>query len=884
MKLKHNITLKLLIFVQVFVVFSCRTSKVPEGEHLFISNKYKYLDDKKKPFADDLPGYVKQKPNRTWAMVIPINLWFYNWSPAKFDSVFQEYYNAPEPARNQQLLDSLYIKYHLEKYVGQSRRVGRFFHYTWGEPPVLIDTLLSKKSAENLYQYFINRGWRKNHVRDTLLINSRKKASTQYKITLGQPTVIDSMSFSIPDPDIYRIYQRFLGRASVKKGNRLDAFVIGNDISRIETMMQNNGYYGFNQLKDEVIYVVDTAKSIYHVPVTVTIEKSPYNTASLQKNQMFTDEADSVKIDSIKTPLEFKKFTYSEIKITLNRNRRIRSDQPTNRQDNPSVEEDGYTIINNNRHYNNQILRDIMAIEKGKIYRLNDEVLTRKNIYKLNNFNIDIFQTEVLTDSTLRATLILTPMAKYSEEFSFEAFYSRIASYGITPKYTFTAKNLFGNAENLDISISGTAGNISSKRDNDKLFNASEFSGQTRLTFPRWLLPLNTENLIPKGWGPSTSVSLGYTAQFNIGLDRRNYTASISYDITPTLTTAHKFTLWNLQYTQFMHPENYFNVYAQDGLIKDNIFATYTKEYPDINLEGMPYDEAASLILNNADFRNFLLNSPDMATRTLWDNYNLVETRRFIFTQNVLISSFGYSFTYDQRLSRMWTNPFYLYTSVELAGNALSLFNNSFQRMNVTNHQDVRQVFNVPYSQFVKFDLDLRKYWNFTTRKTLAARVFMGLGLPYGNSFAMPFDRNYSVGGPNDIRAWKAFGLGPGTSNTGSKEGFELLALQNFKLFSSVEYRFPIAEKRWEGALFADAGNIWAVNNNNPYTFNLRTFYKELGIGGGWGIRWNMGYFIVRFDFAYKFHDPSRPEGARWTFEHIQPLKPRLNFGVGYPF
>jgi outer membrane protein assembly factor BamA len=855
---------------------------VPEGEHLFIANKYKYLDNKKKPFADELPNYVKQKPNRNLGMIIPFNLWIYDLSNVRFDSVYQEYYNAPESKRNQYLLDSLYIKYNLEKSVGHGHWFGRYFHNAWGEPPVLMDTLLAEKSAKNLQQYFINRGWRKNRVTDSLLIKSRKKASTQYNLTLGQPTIIDSIFYDISDPDIARIYQRVSKHSYVKKGGRLDAFVIEKDISRIETIMQNHGYYGFNELKDEMIYIVDTANSIYQVPVTVSIRKSPY-TGFPQKNQIFADE-DTLKTDSIKTPLKFKTFTYGEINITLNRNKRLNSDQPVNLPDKPSVEENGYVVINNNRHYNNRVLSDMMVIEKGKTYRLNDEVQTRKNIYKLNNFNIDNFETKLLTDSTVQTNLILTPMEKYSFELSFEGFTSRVASFGVTPKLSFLAKNLFGNAENLAVSFNLTAGNIASKRNNDKLFNASEFSGQATLTFPRWLLPFNTENMIPKRWGASTSISAGYSAQFNIGLDRRNYLASLSYDITPTPTTVHKFILWNLQYTQFLHSENYFRVYSQDGKVKDSIFSAYVKEYPSVDLQAMNYNEAASLILNNADFKNILLNSSDKAGRALWDSYNLVETRRYIFTQNVLISSFGYNFTYDQRLNKSKINPFYLHAGVELAGNILSIFNKSYDKMTTSGNQEVRQIFDVPYSQFAKFDLDLRKYWNFTTRKTLAARFLMGLGHPYGNSFAMPFDRNYSVGGPNDIRAWKAFGLGPGSSNAGSKDGFELIALQNFKLLSSVEYRFPITEKSWEGGLFIDAGNIWATDNSHPNVFKINTFYKELGIGSGWGIRWNMNYFILRLDFAYKIHDPSREEGDRWTFKYINPLKFRINFGIGYPF
>ncbi|WP_128151569.1 translocation and assembly module lipoprotein TamL [Apibacter raozihei] len=931
-KLKRNITLKILISAQILLIFSCKTNKVPEKQYLFIGNKYNYLDKKgmpyldaygmpfydekgkpvvneyKSPFSDELDSYVKQKPNKTILFFVPLALWMYDRSDPKFDSVYYDYYKVKQKERNQALLDSLYIKYNLKSYVGQNRWFDRFF-YNNGEPPVIADTAIAASSAKNLQQYFKNRGWRKSSVKDTLLA-SGKKAKVRYDIKLGRPMIMDTIIYDVAQELQDNLYNGYLQRqtkikvkknsvertkeelinvffsrgSSIKKGDRLDAYVIEKEISRIENRFQNMGYFRFNDLKDEVIYYVDTAKNIYNVPVRMSIKKSAIAT--------------DVKKDSAQ--LKFKKYKYNQLRVTLqnlNKEMQYHIDSTYYVTDRKIVKwEDGkkrkgiikdtiaFIVNETGGRYKNRVLGDMLAIEKGQYYRLNSEIETRRNIYKVNNFNILGFKTapESGSDSTLVTNIILTPMDKYSYEIGFEAFGSKVVNFGITPNVTFTAKNLFKGAENLSVTLGGSVGNIESKKNNSSLFNASEVSAQASLSFPKLLVPFNGKKIIPKRWGPSSAITLGYNAQYNIGLDRRNYNAGLSYNFTPTRTTVHQVTLWGLQYTQFLNPGNYYNIYTEDwNTMKELYFKVYPELESALNDKKITEKQLQEQVINDRAFRDELMHvSPESM-----DSYGLLESRRYRFTQNVLISSFKYNFTYDQRLSFFPPkNPFYIKTQIELAGNALSIFNKSLKDFTTSNDKVVKEIFGVPYSQFVKIDLDIRKYWNLSLKKSFNVRFFTGIGIPYGNSFDMPFDRSYSVGGPSDVRAFKAFGFGPGTSKFGSKDGYELVALENFKLLTSLEYRFPLPSKGFEGALFVDAGNVWGIRKNSLNKFEFDSFYKELGIGGGWGVRWNISNFIIRFDFAYKFHDPRRDEGDRWYFKHINVLKPQINFAIDYPF
>ncbi len=56
---------------------------------------------------------------------------------------------------------------------------------------------------------------------------------------------------------------------------------------------------------------------------------------------------------------------------------------------------------------------------------------------------------------------------------------------------------------------------------------------------------------------------------------------------------------------------------------------------------------------------------------------------------------------------------------------------------------------------------------------------------------------------------------------------------------------------------------------------------NELGIGTGVGVRVDIQGFVIRFDLAAPMHDPSLPEGDRWTYDFGSPI---FNFAIGYPF
>ena len=248
----------------------------------------------------------------------------------------------------------------------------------------------------------------------------------------------------------------------------------------------------------------------------------------------------------------------------------------------------------------------------------------------------------------------------------------------------------------------------------------------------------------------------------------------------------------------------------------------------------------------------------------------------------MIISSILYNFTYNEIGKQDYKHPFYFNARVETAGNLLGLFSRRNKSSDAFESES-RNIFGVPYSQFVKLDFDIRKYFKLYRNQTLAIRQLIGIGIPYGNSRSMPFVRSYFTGGSNDIRAWRVYGgLGPADSQIDPK--IRAYVMENLKLTTNIEYRISF-NKMFEGALFADAGNIWSLNNNDfGGLFKFNKFISQMGIGTGFGLRINIAYITLRIDTAYKVYDPNLPVGNRWVFKDWRLLDGIVNFAFGYPF
>ncbi len=252
-----------------------------------------------------------------------------------------------------------------------------------------------------------------------------------------------------------------------------------------------------------------------------------------------------------------------------------------------------------------------------------------------------------------------------------------------------------------------------------------------------------------------------------------------------------------------------------------------------------------------------------------------------------LIFGPSYSYTYTNTMLPK-KNTWYYKGSVDLAGTIAGLVSGADAKAG-----DQKELFGIPFSQYAKMEHDVRYYRKFNSKTSIATRFIGGLGYPYGNSVHIPYVKQFFVGGSNSIRAFRARTLGPGSYDPRTQNAtFFFDQSGDIKLELNAEYRANLY-KFLNAAVFADAGNVWLVNEDltRPGGKFSKDFLKEIAVGAGVGLRLDFSILILRLDLAMPIRVPYYEEGDRWTFDKIDFGSSAwrrdnliLNIAIGYPF
>ncbi len=251
----------------------------------------------------------------------------------------------------------------------------------------------------------------------------------------------------------------------------------------------------------------------------------------------------------------------------------------------------------------------------------------------------------------------------------------------------------------------------------------------------------------------------------------------------------------------------------------------------------------------------------------------------------------NYNYNYNSLLAaNNRPNNYFFNWNIDLSGN----FMGAVTGADISNGKQ-RDLFGIPFSQYVKTEAEFRHYLKISKRNTLVSRILGGIGYAYGNSTNLPFVKAFFAGGTNDIRAFRARSLGPGSYYAGNA-ATSTVSLPDqpgdLKLELNSEWRFKLFSVLY-GALFVDAGNIWTIRNDSsrPGSQFTSGFLKQFAIGVGTGLRVDVSYFVLRLDFSIPVRKPFLPEGSRWVFNKIafgddEWVKQNLifNLAIGYPF
>lgn len=259
--------------------------------------------------------------------------------------------------------------------------------------------------------------------------------------------------------------------------------------------------------------------------------------------------------------------------------------------------------------------------------------------------------------------------------------------------------------------------------------------------------------------------------------------------------------------------------------------------------------------------------------------------QHIVDTQFILGST--YQYTYNQQATGMQKiNSFYFNGLADVSGNLAGLLTSG-------SGTNGKRLFDLPFSQYVKLELDGRYYRRIGLYNTWANRIVIGYGMPYGNSRQLPYIKQFFTGGNNSIRAFRSRTVGPGSYFARpTKQGYIPDQTGDLKLELNTEFRPKISGPLY-GALFVDAGNVWLANDDpdKPGATFSKDFLNELAMGAGVGIRLDIQLFVIRLDVAFPIRKPWLTRGNRWVLNQINFTDQNwrrenviYNLAIGYPF
>lgn len=818
--------------------------RVPEEKYL-LSKSSIFVNDKKEK-SESINNLLYQKPNiKIIGLGLPLRLHIYNLARPNIDSILNV--NLEKRPNKRSNLESFLSKKQLNKYIDSRKGFNGWLKNT-GEAPVILDEGRSDKSIKRLNDYYINNGW--FNVSSSYEVNKKKKQRVEidYFVKTGKPYILDSISKKKESSMVDSLYRMIEKNSFIKKDEQYETTNFKLERERIATELRNKGIYHFNQ--DYVTFEIDTVNTNKKVNVEVKIQQRAV------RNQ------DSI----MREP--FKVYYIKDVNIFTDGSFENRNEARTD-----STTYNGYNLYSIGKmRFRPKALTDAVFITPNTVFKDIDRIRSYRYLSELRTFKYpDIKYTEN-DDSTLSADIFLTPLKKFSLGFSTEVTQSNIQTVGLAINPSLLIRNIFRGAETLEISAIGSIGSSrdASNSSSNQFFDINELGADLKLTIPRLFSPFNTERLIPKYMSPSTRISLSTTSQTNIGLDKQTINGILNYNWRPSQKVTNRLDLFNLQYVRNLNVGNYFGVYQTSYNTLNDISLSLNYN-GDENLE---YPNETDLFINDVLNDNTSLTPADEDYKTVAS----IDERKQRLTEDNLIMSSSFNFVKDTR-KNLYDNTFSIFRSkLELAGNLLSILSNLFGLP--TDDSGRYTLFNVAYSQYVKTELDFIKHWDLGNKNILAIRTYGGIAIPYGNATSIPFSKSFYAGGPNDNRAWAAYSLGPGSS-----ESLDEFNEANLKLAFSVEERFNLFENL-NGAIFIDAGNIWnvldEVNDDNA-VFSGFDSLKDIAIGSGFGLRYDFSFFVFRFDIGFKTYDPSYKDQNRW-FNDYNFGNAVYNIGINYPF
>jgi len=738
----------------------------------------------------------------------------------------------------------------------------KWIKYKLGEPPVVFDTDLTKSTVTSMHNFLVSRGYYNAQVDskdETTPSNKGKKVV--YEVKPNVQYTVDTITFVSRDSMIQKLLLKTASNSFLKKGEPGSLDLYNKEVNRILNYLRNNGYATFNR---SYVAPLKADSSNYKLRLTLEVllskDNKPhqrYRTGNIEVFPTFEPLDSIIVVPNGKLPAYEPDSSYIYVQDSV-------------------VQGVHFFLPNWESNVKPQTIRNEITLIPGAYYNQSAEILTNNNISSLGLFRFTSIKSEIdsLLDTVIHYKIYLTRNERYEYGANIEASYSdqNISQYeedkglnliGATGSISLQIRNALKGAEIFSNNLSaGFEFDISNP--NSLNLNTIDIRLQEQLSIPRFIDYLGFWKLFNKKDTPDNL--------YEFFKARANTRINLTYNLTDR--------------DQFY---NYQSLNASFGY-NTQLGSKHT------------------VSLNHAGI-DFFAPSVDKATsfsKVLEVNPFLQNSFGEQFFTGFFVRDINYFYNYR---NNRFGKGYYGNVKLEFSGaeiEALNAIYNTFASQPRT-----FQAGKVAFSRFVKTDVEGRFYNTFSPHHSIVFRLNLGLGLPFGQSKEVPYVKQFYVGGPNSIRAFRAREAGPGSYCTPTLFpelcGVDTVSLNtpfyqtgSIKLEMNAEYRFgllKIFNYVVEGALFLDAGNVWtfsadpsrigsqflwtALKDEQGNTINA-AFYNQLAIGTGFGVRLDFSFFLLRFDMGYPLRTPYRK--ASYWLNKFTTNDINYNLAIGYPF
>lgn len=911
-----------LLFIVVFLTSCHVTKNVPKGNLLLRKNTILIEGAKVAISSAEISEIIRQKPNSR-VIGIPYKLILFNSIDSakvsqkrmRIDSsivdgnkrmdIKLDKINAKRIEKARKKGKKMYTKKIKEhKEIENSRLfIREWIKYKLAEKPIVYDSLLLKKSMDQIGFYLKRKGFYYGSISFSEEIVRDKLMKITYNINPGPCYFIDSVYTIGPNSSVISAYSiKFLKAQKLKfKSDPLvdksfDLDYLEDYRESIAKFMRDEAYYGFTA--SSISLLADTNKSSMKVVLGLEF-KNRLIPFSANSDSLIEKRYGDYRISSVNFHLSDTTMLHQKFSKYLDENEKISIVDSIDKQ---------FLATKNSFLYAEQPFSSKQLKEKkikdkdslspmrmatifynGKKPSINVNLLELQNYLEMTNVykeyylersfqcltQLGLFSTikpVVLEkpNNTLEVHYFLVPSKR--KTFAFEPkFTSSFGLLGVNASINYSDKNIFGGGEKVTFSFGfGFESQPIVFDDGSRkglAFNTFEFGPSIKLEIPG-LFPTKVTAL-SKRQKPKTILSLAYNYEkrniFERNLFQMNYTWKMLVDKTQIF---------------------------EIGLPLASVI-----KYVDINKS----PEFENQI--NAQNDLFLRNS--YSSQFIWEDFKLTfiydnSKKQFLDTKNKLFKN------------RFLDAHINFTSSFSAAGILLSKFN----KYQDTLPNGQYSFFNVGYAEFIRNDNTYILNKEFNKKTSINLKFQAGFGIPFGNSkTSMPYDYSFFGGGANDNRGWKARTLGPGSYKYYIDSSNASAQIGDIRLGGTIEYRYSIGSTL-KGAIFTDFGNIWTYKEDAARAGAKfeNNWLEQFAVTAGLGFRLDLEFFIIRLDLGIPIYNPALPKNARWINQSREPFyqegisyyglptlsdemnreralsklpkpfAPALQFGIGYPF